>query len=761
MKIVEFVGTLHQPAVLWSEGGGIAAWSRGAGELFGYLSPEASGRPVDDLLQAGERTSGGDAAPEITYTAKDGRRVVVERRRQAIELDGEPFVLETVHDVTRRWLDQTELKEREREFRSVFDVANVGKTVIDPLTRRFIRANAAFCEMTGYTEAELLGKTVNEINHPDDYEADREQFLQLLNGETSVFDIDKRYVRKNGQPVWVHVTGNMIRDAEGRPLRATAVVTDISTRRELEERVRAQFDELENIYRTAPIGLAMISDDLRFVRINEWLAEINGFPAAEHVGKRVGEVVPDLANQAEAVLRTVLETGEPVLDVELEGETPSQPGVRRTWKESWYPVKNSAGRAVAVSIVVEEITERRMAEEALRASNERERAARQEAEAANRAKDDFLAVLSHELRTPLHAMKGWVSLLESGAADRDDWARAAEVIKRNLDAQSSLVDDLLDVSRIISGTLVLEKEKVSPARVIFDAIEDVRRDAEERGLSLKTDLDQSVGTISADPQRLRQAVNNLLTNAIKFTGAGGGIVVRLDRTGETAQLTVADTGIGIAPDVLTKIFDRFHQADSTTRRRHGGLGLGLAIVKHLVELHGGTVAAASGGPGLGSEFRIRLPLGDAPPLRTPLAVGGAGERTEPSESILAGMKILVVDDNEDARALLRIALKRKGAEVVTAESGAAAIAALGGGRFDLLVCDIGMPDMDGHDLLGVVRGQLDLDAGKLPAIALSGFAGCEDRERSFASGFQLHVAKPVDPLAFSKMARAVIDRVTG
>ena len=372
-----------------------------------------------------------------------------------------------------------------------------------------------------------------------------------------------------------------------------------------------------------------------------------------------------------------------------------------------------------------------------------ERAARAEAERASRMKDEFLATVSHELRTPLNAILGWSQLVRRESMDEADRRHGLETIERNARAQTQLIEDLLDMSRIVSGKLRLDVQPVEPSTFIEAAVETVRPAAEAKGIRLVEVLDPSAGPVSGDPSRLQQVVWNLLSNAIKFTPRGGRVEVVLRRVDSQVELSVDDTGCGIRADFLDHVFERFRQFDGSTTRQFGGLGLGLAIVKHLVELHGGTVRAASPGEGLGSTFTVMLPVTAVrsrpdrvrPDFR--LELDGV-ERDTPS---LRGVKVLAVDDEPDARELVTRMLADCGADVRSSGSAAEALRELEQFSPDVLISDIGMPVMDGYELLRHVRSL----GGRIPAIALTAFARSEDRTRALRAGYLAHVAKPVEP----------------
>lgn len=376
-----------------------------------------------------------------------------------------------------------------------------------------------------------------------------------------------------------------------------------------------------------------------------------------------------------------------------------------------------------------------------------ERAARSVAEHASNMKDEFLATLSHELRTPLNAIVGWSQLLQRSAQKQEDLERGLTSIERNARVQTQLIDDLLDMSRIVSGKLRLEVQRLSPVTFIEAALDTVTPAAQAKGIRIERVLDPHAGPISGDTHRLQQVIWNLLSNAVKFTPKNGKIQVILERVNSHIEITVADTGQGINPDFLPHLFERFRQGDTSISRRHGGLGLGLAIVKQLVELHGGTVRAESPGEGLGAKFVVALPLTvvqtrtDTGPRLHPRAP--AAQSFAHGGADLAGLKILVVDDEPDARELVQRVLVECNAQVVTASSATEALAMIQTQAPNVLISDIGMPEMDGYAFLTRVRGSQS--GAKILAIALTAFARSEDRTKALMTGYLAHLAKPVEP----------------
>ena len=373
------------------------------------------------------------------------------------------------------------------------------------------------------------------------------------------------------------------------------------------------------------------------------------------------------------------------------------------------------------------------------------------AEQANRSKDDFLAILSHELRTPLTAILGWVRLLLRGLLSEPKATEALEAIDRNTRLQARLINDLLDVSRIVTGKLDVEHQPVHLAALVYEVLGTARQDAHARALLAEPAIDPDAGPVIGDRVRLQQIVTNLVSNAVKYTRRGGRVDVTLRRAGEHVELVVADSGEGIAAADLPLIFERFHQVDASTTRRHGGLGLGLTIVRHLVELHRGSVHVESPGRGQGTTFTVRLPR--APGLRT-LGSPRRVAAPEPDAEPLRGVRALFVDDNEDARVFVQAALEAAGAHVLVAESADDALRLFDAGAFDVVLSDIGLPGADGYDLVRRLRAR-PRGAG-VPAIALTAYAGSDDERRALAAGFQRHVAKPIDPADLVSIVRSVI-----
>ncbi|MBI2815656.1 MAG: PAS domain-containing sensor histidine kinase [Acidobacteria bacterium] len=394
----------------------------------------------------------------------------------------------------------------------------------------------------------------------------------------------------------------------GKSTKLIGVIVDITDRKIADELAQRHLDELEAIYKAAPVGLCVLDRELRWVQINERLAEMNGFTVAEHIGKRVRDLIPNVAEEIETKLREVIETGEPVLGLEFAGETPAQPGVIRSWKENWFPIRDRSGAVVGINVVAEEVTAARRAEREREALLESERAAREQAERSGRLRDEFLATVSHELRTPLNAILGWADILLMSLPPDSEMRHGLEVIGRNARSQAQLIEELLDMSRIVAGKLTLEWRQVELQTTLSACIDNLFPAAQQKRINIRREIDRTAPAISGDSDRLQQVIWNLLSNSIKFTPAGGEVRVSLQKKNSDLELTISDTGMGIKPEFLLYVFDRFRQGDASTARQHAGLGLGLAIVKSIVEMHGGMVAVESQGEGRGASFTVKLPI---------------------------------------------------------------------------------------------------------------------------------------------------------
>jgi PAS domain S-box-containing protein len=643
----------------------------------------------------------------------------------------------------RQQIEQA-LHDRQQQLNAILQQAIVGIAQVD-LTGRFVLVNQRYCDIVGRPLQQMLSLRMQDITHPEDLPRNLALFERAAAGGDG-FMIEKRYVRPDGSPVWVHNSVSTVTDPSGRPKYIVAIVQDITERRQAEQ-LRSHLAAIVESSDDAVIGKTL---DGTIVSWNAGAERIYGYSAEELVGRPISMLVPpNRPDEVPAILER-LKRGEHI--DHFETVRMRKDGKQIDVSVSISPVSDATGTIIGASAIARDITERKRLEEDRSKLLDWEQRARVQAEAANRAKDEFLATVSHELRTPLNAMLGWARMLRADKLDGATSARALEAIERNAKSQAQLIEDLLDVSRIISGKLRLDVRSVELPLVIEAAIDAVRPAAEAKQIRLQTVLDPRAGPVAGDSDRLQQVVWNLLSNAVKFTPKGGRVQVRLERINSHVEVTVSDTGKGISADFLPYLFDRFRQEDGTPSRKYGGLGLGLAIVRHLSELHGGTVSAESAGEGQGAAFRVSLPLMIVSQPGGVLASGLT--RVHPTAGqplpfdcppVLGNVRVLVVDDEPDACEILSVILEQCGAEVKAVNSAPEALEALQDWRPRVLLADIGMPGEDGYALLRRVRALPPEQGGTTPAAALTAFARTEDRVRALSAGFQIHVPKPVEP----------------
>ena len=492
---------------------------------------------------------------------------------------------------------------------------------------------------------------------------------------------------------------------------------------------------------------AIITKDLNGIirSFNAAAERMFGYAANEIIGQPVLRLIPMDRQDEEGRILASLRAGQRIDHYET--VRVAKDGHRIDVSLTVSPLRAASGQVVGASKIVRDITESKRAAGEREQLLRNERAARHEAERANRVKDDFLAMVSHELRTPLNAILGWSELLKAtGGQDAAMLQQGLEVIARNSRVQSQLISDLLDVSRIISGKIALELTRVDVVETVRNGVEALSAAAADKGVNVVMQFGQDrLGTVG-DPARLQQIVWNLVSNAIKFTPAGGSVTVATRRDDDRVYISVTDTGIGINPEFLPDLFERFRQAASLTTRRHGGLGLGLSIAKYLTELHSGSIQAWSDGEGKGATFTVELPIRAADPLLnlTDHLRQARDAEIRNAEVSLKGMMVLVVEDDPDTRAMIQRLLESHRATVLVAASAPEALDMLATGGPDILVSDIGLPDVDGYELIRRVRS-LEGPVASIPAIALTAFARYEDRTRALAAGFNAHVPKPVEP----------------
>ena len=647
------------------------------------------------------------------------------------------------------------LRESEERFRLLVEgVRDYAIFMIDP-QGQVLTWNAGAERLKGYSAAEIIGRHFSRFYPPDTLKAGLPARELEVAEATGTFQDEGWRVRKDGTLFWANVVVTALRDRSGTLVGFATVTRDLTQWRDHEESLR-QSEERFRLLVEGVSDYAIFMLDVNGI-IASWNAgaqRIKGYAAHEIIGRHFSTFYPDDARQS----------GWPEYELQVAAET------GRFFDEGWRIRKDGTSFWAAVTITAMRDPQARLIgfakltrdltgqkrTEALEIAGrqyeeilEAERSARMEAQRATRIKDEFLATLSHELRTPLSSILGWTQVLKLKAdvMKPADLKRAVEVIDRNARAQVRLIEDLLDLNRIMAGKVRLDLSQVFLPEIVQSVVESAAPDAKAKDIRLEVRLDPDTPLVPGDSDRLQQVVWNLLSHAIKFTGKGGRIEVVLQRAGASTVLSVSDSGIGIAKDFLPRIFDRFAQFDASTTRSFGGLGLGLAISKQLVELHGGTIRASSAGEGHGATFFVDLPLAAVPARddAAPAAPASADRSRpqSPAPRTLDGVHVFVVDDEADGRELLRRVLEDQAATVTALSSGEEALSELRRVKPHLIVSDIGMPVMDGYQLMRTLRAG-EAKGEKIPAVALTAFARAEDRKRALLAGYQAHLAKPFD-----------------
>ena len=634
---------------------------------------------------------------------------------------------------------------------------------------RFKFVNKPYAERFGLTPEDCIGKRFSEVVGAEAYESLRQYLEVALSGEPVDFEVEVPYAAIGRR--FMHSSYAPEFDANGKVVGFVAAITDVSERKKSEQKLIATTAKFESAFNQSGIYAGMMDLQGYLREVNDLAVDRCGY-TREQVLDRLFWETPWWRGSEEVKARIRAATEQAAAGMVFREELPYwwADGTERVVEFALLPIRDQDGGVMLLYPTGIDITERKQAEEEIARLLTEEQAAREVAEQATRAKDEFLALVSHELRSPLNAMLGWNRLLRSQRGDDPEIAKVAETVERSGKAQLQLIEDLLDSARIITGKMKLEFQPVEPVAVISAALDTVRPTADSKGVLVTTDLDPEAGQITGDPDRLQQVVWNLVSNAIKFTPSGGRVRVELRRDGAGVQIVVADTGQGINPDLLPYIFDRFRQGDSEASRRFGGLGLGLPLVKHLVELHGGSVAVESPGAGQGATFIVNLPVravkGDSGIERQEEAAIDRRAGRMPQTAKIEGVRALVVDDEAGARELLVATLEQYGLLVMGVDSTAAALAALesqfgdqASEPFDILISDIRMPGADGYELIQRVRAHADERVSRIRAIALTAYARTEDRKRALRAGFQMHVPKPVDEEELTTVIAALTDRI--
>ncbi|WP_437611057.1 PAS domain-containing protein [Sorangium sp. So ce834] len=707
-------------------------------------------RTVDQAIeQARSRLSEAHYKDEYRVLHADGTVLWVASTGAFERAGNELVMLGVVRDITERKHAEEALRENEARLRLALRAGQTGVWDWDVVTGRVVWSDEV-CGIFGIPPGTFEGtfEAFERRIYPDDRMRVRAEAQTAIKGRTG-YAIEFRIVRPDGQIRWVTDFGTVERDEAGQPRSMIGMVTDITEKRAAADAIRESEERFRNIADNSPVMIWVTGPDACCTYLNKVWSDFTGEAQAAGLGFGWLDMLhPEDAERSASVFRAATAKREPFrLDYRLR----RRDGQYRWCIDAAAPRFSPSGEFLGYVGSVIDITDRKQAEEERARLLEVEQAARSEAERANRMKDEFLSTVSHELRTPLTAILGWSHLLRRRSSCEDeDLRKGLAVIDRNARAQAQLIEDLLDMGRITSGKLRLDVQPLDLHDVVGAAVSSVAPSAEAKGIQLEKISSPAVGVTRGDPSRLQQVVWNLLSNSIKFTPEGGSVQVKVSRAGNHVEITVSDTGEGIEPEFLPYVFERFRQADASTTRRHGGLGLGLAIVKHLVELHGGTVRATSAGVGKGTTFTVELPLGVA---HAPAEGGTDGREVDARASVddicelsdLSGISVLFVDDALDTRDMVRTFVEERKARVRLAGSGEEALRLIELERPDVLVSDIGMRGMDGYELIRRVRALPRERGGDVPAVALTAYAGNEDRTRALLAGFQTHLAKPIQP----------------
>jgi len=768
----------------------ITSWNVAAERMFGYSAAEAIGRSIRIIIPPdrqgeedfvlGEIRAGRTVRHyETIRQRKDGTLIPISL--SVSPLYGEDGKVVGASKIARDISDRRAADMASRRLAALVassDDAIVSKDLNGTITSW----NAAAERMFGYSAAEAIGQSIRIII-PADLQSEEDEVLRRIRSGRSVDHYETRRRRKDGTDILISLTVSPIIDDHGVVTGASKIARDISE----QSRLRAMAEEQATIARQLSDFGAMVAGSLDKEAIVQQVTDAATQLTKAEFGAFFYNVT-DRQSGASYLLHTI--SGVPkekfakfpqprateVFGPTFRGEgavrLPDVTEDPRYGKNAPYfgmpeghlpvrsylavPVKAASGQVLGglffghsqVGVFTEQHEKIAVGVASWAAVALQNAQLYFEVREADRIKDEFLAVLSHELRTPLSAILGYARMLRAGLLKGEKAERAVEVVERNAGSLSQIVEDVLDISRIVTGKVRLDVQAVELPVVVHNAISTIQPAADSKRVRLQTIIDPRVGPVSGDPDRLQQVVWNLLSNAVKFTPKDGRVQVRVERANSHVEIVVSDTGIGIRPEFLAYVFERFRQADSSITRKSGGLGLGLSIVRNIVEMHGGSVQVESDGEGQGSTFRVRLPLMIV--HTPPIAQTREHPRTEkmsplPGLTDLRAVRVVAIDDEPDALNLLRSVLETAGAQVTTLSTAVGALEKLAELLPDALVVDLGMPDMDGFDFITRVRASSNPDIREIPAAALTAFARSEDRTKALRSGFEMHLAKPIDP----------------
>jgi PAS domain S-box-containing protein len=768
----------------------ITSWNQAAERMFGYTAEEAVGQSIRMIIPA-DRQSEEDMVLGRIRSGEDVKHYETIRQRKDGTFIPISLTVSPIRDETGRIVGASkiarDISERTGAAIARRRLAAVVESSDDAIVTKDLNGiitswNRAAERMFGYTATEAIGRSIRMI-FPDDLQGEEDVVLAKIRAGEPIDHYETTRQRKDGSRLAISLTVSPLRNESGEIVGASKIARDITERVRLQSAAREHAANSEKLGEVGAVVASTLDREAIIQKVTDIATELtraefgaffynvsdpksgnaymlytlSGAPRdafAKYPNPRATPLfTPTFRGEAPVRIADVTEDPKYGKNPPYNGMPPGHLPVRSYLA---VPVKGLGGDVIGglffghsqVDMFTEQ-HERLAVGVAAWASVALENARLYEdAQAANRIKDEFLAVLSHELRTPLNAIVGYARLLRAGILPPEKAERGLETLERNAGWLTQIVEDVLDVSRIVSGKIRLDVQPVELPLIVDNAVSTIQPAADAKGVRVQTLIDPQVGPVSGDPGRLQQVVWNLVSNAVKFTPKKGRVQVRLERVNSHAEIAVSDTGIGIRADFLPFVFERFRQADSGTTRKTGGLGLGLAIVRHIVEMHGGTVDASSEGEGKGATFRVRLPLMIVHPDR--LKATREHPRTERRAPLsgladLRGVHVLAIDDEEDALMLLRVVLEAAGATVTTIGSPLHALEQIAQIKPNVLVIDLGMPEMDGFEVIARIRKSNDIAIRNIPAAALTAFARSEDRTKALRSGFEMHLAKPVDP----------------
>ncbi|MCY7322753.1 MAG: PAS domain-containing protein [Phormidesmis sp. CAN_BIN36] len=706
-------------------------------EFFDLIYPDDRDRVFNQIQIA--LIAGTEYRSEFRLICPDGQtRWMQDRGQPSFDASQGQCLRGVMIDITERKRAEEALQSSEERFRLATNAVDGIVFEWNLHTGHVYRSEGLF-QLIGIS-AEDAAPTQQwwiERIHPDDA-ARMSSNLESMSATVDRYEGEYRVRHEEGHWVDVWERGQMFRDQQGTLVRVVGFTTDISKRKQTE----AALSESEARYRVLaeaiPQFVWITTSEGRNEYVNRQFCDYTGLSLEQLLNLDWLTIIhPDDRDRTRDRWLSSVRSGD---FYEIEYRFRRADGEFRWFLGQGIPMKNDQGQVIKWFGTCTDIDSQKQLESERMQLLQHAQVAREAAERANHIKDEFLAVLSHELRTPLNPILGWSKILLNKSPDADTLHRGLQTIERNAQLQTQLIEDLLDVSRILRGKMVLEKVGVNLKRVIEAAIETVHLAAIAKNIQIQPHFTDADLYVRGDAGRLQQIVWNLLSNAVKFTPEGGRVEVHLSQRESQVEIQTIDTGLGISTEFLPSVFERFRQADSTTTRRFGGLGLGLAIVRQLVELHGGTVQASSAGEGQGATFTVRLPH-----LAIDSTQQNERDRDASLPTSLAGLRILVVDDDDDSREFVAFVLEQEQANVIALSSAIDALEALKQTPADLLVSDVGMPDMDGYQLIQQIRAKPPDQGGQMLAIALTAYAGDYDQKRAITAGFQQHISKPIDP----------------